>query len=48
MDWIIAHAALVTGLVVALLDFAFAISPGLEANGILHAIYGWLKPAPKG
>lgn len=44
MDWIIAHQAIVAGLVVAILDFGFAISPGLAANGLIHGIYNWLKP----
>lgn len=38
-----AHAAVVSGLVVAILDFAFAVSPGLEGNGILHSIYLWVS-----
>jgi hypothetical protein len=32
------------GLLVAVIDFIFALAPGLQANGILHAIYGFLKP----
>lgn len=45
--WIQAHSAVVTGAAVGLLDLAFALAPGLASNGILHAIYTFLKPAPK-
>lgn len=41
--WIISHSAIVSAAGVALLDFVFAVSPGVASNGILHAIYNWLK-----
>ncbi len=47
LAWIQANQAVVAGAVVAIIDLVFALSPGLESNGILHAIYGFLKPAPK-
>lgn len=34
-----AHMAVLVGFGVALLDLLFAVSPGLQANGILHWIY---------
>ncbi len=49
--WILAHSVLVSGAVVALLDFAFALVPSWDSNGILHWVYlqakalGGSKPA---
>lgn len=43
INFILAHQLVIVALVVGLLDFAFAVSPGLESNGILHALYLWLK-----
>ncbi len=45
MDFIVAHSALVAALVVALADFVFALAPGIDSNGIVHAIYLWVKQA---
>ena len=42
MAWLQSHWALVGGLLVAVLDFVFAVSPGLKANGLIHAIYLFL------
>jgi hypothetical protein len=39
--WITAHSGIVCGLVIAILDFVFAISPSLAANGILHQLFIW-------
>lgn len=50
IDWILAHAVVLTILAVALLDFIFALVPSWESNGIVHFIYLWLKgrlPAAK-
>lgn len=33
------HEAVLSSLAVAVLDLAFALSPSLNANGILHMIY---------
>jgi hypothetical protein len=50
VNFILAHQVVEAGLIVAVLDFAFAMKSGLEANGILHAIYLFAKgkssPAP--
>lgn len=43
MDFILAHAAVLSALLVAIIDFGFAVSPGLASNGLLHGIYVWLK-----
>lgn len=36
----------VAPLVVALLDLAFALSPGLAANGVLHQLFLWAGGKP--
>ena len=41
--WITGHEVVVVGMLVAVLDFVFAVSPGLASNGILHGLYLWLK-----
>lgn len=41
--WLMSHAAIVAGAIVAVLDLIFALVPSWESNGILHAIYLWLK-----
>lgn len=43
INFIVAHQVVVVALVVGLLDFAFAVAPNLESNGVLHALYLWLK-----
>lgn len=43
IDWILAHQIVLAVFIVALLDLAFALAPKLEANGILHQIYLWVK-----
>lgn len=43
ISWIMVHQAVVAGLVVGILDFVFAVAPNLQANGILHQIYLWVK-----
>ena len=42
IQWVVAHQAVVAGLVVGILDFVFAVSPSLAANGILHQVYLWI------
>jgi len=39
IDFILAHQAIFAALVVAVLDFVFAVSPSLSGNGILHSVY---------
>lgn len=34
-----AHEAVLSTLAIAILDLAFALSPSLNSNGILHMIY---------
>jgi len=47
MAWLQANwGTLVAPLVVAILDLVFALSPGLEANGILHQIFLWCGGKP--
>jgi hypothetical protein len=43
VHFILAHQALEAGLVVAILDFAFAMKSDLASNGILHSIYLFAK-----
>lgn len=38
-----AHLVIVVGLIVAIMDFVFALIPSIESNGIVHMIYLWLK-----
>ncbi len=40
--FVVAHEAVLAGLLVAVLDLVFALSPSLEANGILHALFLWV------
>lgn len=42
MAWLQAHSALISGLAVALIDFAWGLAPNLKANGVLHAVYLFL------
>ena len=39
MAWLQAHWGMLSVLLVAVLDFVMALSPGLKANGIVHAVY---------
>jgi hypothetical protein len=43
INFVLAHQVVLAGIVVAVLDFAFAMKKGLDANGILHAIYLFAK-----
>jgi hypothetical protein len=43
VNFILAHQAIEAGLVVAVLDFAFAMKADLASNGILHSIYLFAK-----
>lgn len=50
-NFVMAHEALLAALLVAALDLAMALSPSLESNGLLHALYLLAKkesapPAP--
>jgi hypothetical protein len=37
--WLVAHEVVVSGLVVGLLDFLFALVPSWQSNGILHWVF---------
>lgn len=39
IDFILNHQAVLGAIAIAVLDLAFALSPGLQGNGILHSIY---------
>ena len=39
IQFLMSHPAIIGGLLVAFLDFIFAINPMWSSNGILHAIY---------
>ncbi len=43
IDFIMAHTVVMAGVLVGVLDFIFAMNKSLEANGILHSIYVFLK-----
>ncbi len=43
IDWVLAHQLILSGLIVAVLDFIFAIIPTLQGNGILHSLYMLVK-----
>lgn len=43
IQWIVAHQAIVAGLLVAIFDFVMALVPSIEANGIFHQVYLWIK-----
>ena len=42
IQWIMGHQAIVSGLVVAIMDFAMALIPSIDGNGVFHAIYLWV------
>lgn len=42
-NWLLAHQYVLAGAVVAVLDLVFALVPSLEGNGVLHALYLWVK-----
>lgn len=42
-NWALGHLGVLSGLGVAILDLVFALSPNIDANGILHAVYLQLK-----
>lgn len=50
VSWVMGHQAIVSGLVIAMMDFVIALVPSIEPNGIFHAIYLWIagfkKPIP--
>jgi hypothetical protein len=41
--FLVAHEAVLASLGVAVLDLLFALNPSLEANGVLHQVYLWIK-----
>lgn len=43
VQWVLEHQALVASLVVAVLDFGFALKPDWESNGVVHWLYVQLK-----
>jgi hypothetical protein len=43
VNFILAHQVVEAGIVVAVLDFAFAMKSDLASNGILHSIYLFAK-----
>ncbi len=40
--WIVAHQAVCSGLLVAVLDLVFAVSPAASGSGLLHQAYVFL------
>ncbi len=42
MAWIVAHQGVCAGVVVAILDLVFAVSPAASGSGILHQLYVFL------
>lgn len=42
-SFVLAHSVVLASLGVAILDFAIALFPGLDGNGLLHQLYLWLK-----
>lgn len=55
LAWVASHLGLsmalvgaICGFLASLLDLVFALKPEWESNGVLHAVYLWLKKeAPK-
>lgn len=47
LAWLLAHQALLAGAIVGVLDLLFALQPNWQANGVLHAVYLWLKSLVK-
>lgn len=43
ISFIVAHEAILAALGVAVLDLVFALNSNLQANGVLHQVYLWLK-----
>lgn len=53
LSWLMAHEAVLAGVVVAVVDLLFAISPASQSNGILqyiakqaHSILSAVQPTP--
>lgn len=43
LNFLMGHQAIIAALLIAIIDCLFALSPGLQSNGILHAVYLYLK-----
>lgn len=43
VGFLVKYGALIAAALVAIMDLLFALNPGVEANGIAHAAYLWLK-----
>lgn len=41
--WLTAHQMVFGSLIMGILDFIIAVSPGIDSNGIFHAIYTTVK-----
>ena len=45
-QWLVDHQAVLGALIVAIIDFAWAMSERLRSNGILQAVYNIFKKDP--
>lgn len=43
LEFLVAHQVVSTGLIIAIMDFIFAINKNLESNGLLHGLYLFVK-----
>lgn len=43
VQFLVLHQGLIAGALVAILDLVMALIPGLASNGILHAVYLFIK-----
>lgn len=43
IQWAVLHQGLIAGALVGILDLIIALIPGLASNGILHAVYLFIK-----
>jgi hypothetical protein len=43
IDFILANSMIIAPLIIAILDFVFAMDKKLEANGLLHSVYLFFK-----
>lgn len=49
VQWVLSHQVVLAVALVGLMDLAMALNPKLDANGMFHQVYLWLKAllAPK-
>lgn len=47
INWLMAHQAVLGGVVVAVLDLIFALIPSWQSDGILHSIYLFFQKLAK-